>query len=235
MSDLREPLSDSEYDQLSYMLDKLTSKRAMNLEMLDGFFTALVCSPDMVPPSEHLREVCGGEMGGEAFGDIEELQGLLDLVMRHWNTVVHSLSTEEAFLPLLVEGHNGIAHANDWAKGFMRGSQLRPSAWAELFEDEEHGGLLVPILALAHEHDPDPEMRPYKEPMSEERREQLIMGVAESVPGIYRYFAPHRRSATRVAREGSAHRRATKVGRNEPCPCGSGKKFKKCCGAATLH
>jgi hypothetical protein len=22
----------------------------------------------------------------------------------------------------------------------------------------------------------------------------------------------------------------TKVGRNEPCPCGSGKKFKKCCG-----
>jgi SWIM/SEC-C metal-binding protein len=22
----------------------------------------------------------------------------------------------------------------------------------------------------------------------------------------------------------------TKVGRNEPCPCGSGKKYKKCCG-----
>lgn len=27
-----------------------------------------------------------------------------------------------------------------------------------------------------------------------------------------------------------------KVGRNEPCPCGSGKKFKKCCGSASnLH
>ncbi|MBW3595844.1 MAG: SEC-C domain-containing protein, partial [Planctomycetes bacterium] len=24
---------------------------------------------------------------------------------------------------------------------------------------------------------------------------------------------------------------APRVGRNEPCPCGSGKKFKKCCGA----
>ncbi|MBC8060346.1 MAG: SEC-C domain-containing protein [Clostridiaceae bacterium] len=23
-----------------------------------------------------------------------------------------------------------------------------------------------------------------------------------------------------------------KIGRNEPCPCGSGKKYKKCCGAA---
>ena len=24
--------------------------------------------------------------------------------------------------------------------------------------------------------------------------------------------------------------RVTKVGRNDPCPCGSGKKYKKCCG-----
>ncbi len=24
---------------------------------------------------------------------------------------------------------------------------------------------------------------------------------------------------------------AGKVGRNDPCPCGSGKKYKKCCGA----
>ena len=33
--------------------------------------------------------------------------------------------------------------------------------------------------------------------------------------------------------------KAGKVGRNDPCPCGSGKKFKKCCGAdgapSTLH
>ena len=26
------------------------------------------------------------------------------------------------------------------------------------------------------------------------------------------------------------HREAAKVGRNDPCPCGSGKKYKKCCG-----
>jgi preprotein translocase subunit SecA len=26
-------------------------------------------------------------------------------------------------------------------------------------------------------------------------------------------------------------RSAVKVGRNDPCPCGSGKKYKKCCGA----
>jgi preprotein translocase subunit SecA len=25
-----------------------------------------------------------------------------------------------------------------------------------------------------------------------------------------------------------------KVGRNDPCPCGSGKKYKKCCGKDTV-
>ncbi|MEA1649028.1 MULTISPECIES: SEC-C metal-binding domain-containing protein [Nitrospirillum] len=25
--------------------------------------------------------------------------------------------------------------------------------------------------------------------------------------------------------------RQAKVGRNDPCPCGSGKKYKRCCGA----
>ncbi|HEY9249422.1 MAG TPA: SEC-C metal-binding domain-containing protein [Rariglobus sp.] len=33
-----------------------------------------------------------------------------------------------------------------------------------------------------------------------------------------------------VPRVGTVRHEAPKVGRNEPCPCGSGKKFKKCCG-----
>lgn len=32
--------------------------------------------------------------------------------------------------------------------------------------------------------------------------------------------------------EGTFVRETPKVGRNEPCPCGSGKKYKKCCGCA---
>jgi hypothetical protein len=32
--------------------------------------------------------------------------------------------------------------------------------------------------------------------------------------------------------EGGGLQRSEKVGRNDPCPCGSGKKYKKCCGAS---
>jgi preprotein translocase subunit SecA len=31
--------------------------------------------------------------------------------------------------------------------------------------------------------------------------------------------------------QGAQQRKTQKVGRNDPCPCGSGKKYKKCCGA----
>ena len=42
----------------------------------------------------------------------------------------------------------------------------------------------------------------------------------------YRY---HRQKRTTVMLR--APRRATKTGRNDPCPCGSGRKYKRCCGA----
>ena len=45
---------------------------------------------------------------------------------------------------------------------------------------------------------------------------------------------PARAEAAPVRRAGMAAARrpvgAQKVGRNDPCPCGSGKKYKKCCG-----
>jgi uncharacterized protein YecA (UPF0149 family) len=35
--------------------------------------------------------------------------------------------------------------------------------------------------------------------------------------------------------ESTFRRTLPKIGRNDPCPCGSGKKFKQCCGRTTLH
>ena len=58
---------------------------------------------------------------------------------------------------------------------------MRRDSWLPLMNDDDHVNVLIPIMALAYEHHPDPKMRPYKEPMSIERREQLIVGVAASV------------------------------------------------------
>jgi uncharacterized protein len=93
----------------------------------------------------------------------------------------------QGIMPKL-EDEQGVSCGNDWANGFLRGMELRRENWGPLLDDEENGGSLVPIFALAHEHDPDPEMRPYKEPVSAELREILLVGIAAGVMKIYRYF-----------------------------------------------
>jgi len=64
------------------------------------------------------------------------------------------------------------------------------------------------------------------------KREKLIVGAAAGVMRIYRYFEDERLTT----RMNPTYRRLSpKVERNDLCPCGSGKKFKHCCGKIVLH
>ena len=231
-------LTDEEFDRLSVLLDAIGAP-AMNIEMLDGYFAALICGPSMVLPNEYIPEIWGEDF---SFDSEVQASDILTLLMRHWNTIasalLRTLEVPDVYLPVLLEDANGVAHGNDWAQGFMRGVRARPASWRELIESDEHGGPLLPIMLLAHEHDPDPAMRP--KPVAPEKREELLQTMIVSLTSIYRYFEPHRRAGGPSLRE-DAHmplrRSASKVGRNDPCPCGSGKKYKLCCSASapTLH
>jgi uncharacterized protein len=227
-----QPLTDAEFERLSGVLGRFDNKHQMNLEQLDGFLAALICGPEIVRPSEYLPVICGES----SFGEQSVLQDFLSLLMRHWNVIADTLHSGDVFLPLLLEDDNGVTHANDWAIGFRRGMEFHKEQWAALLADEEHGGWLVPIFALAHEHDSNPEMRPYKEAISAEKRENLIVGAAAGVIGIYHHFEAQRLLEKQPLDHATTFRRTVrKIGRNDPCPCGSGKKFKQCCGRTTLH
>src|ERR1700730_13824735 len=170
-----QPLTDAEFERLSGILGRFDNKQPMNLEQLDGFLAALICGPEIVRPSEYLPVIFGSDMVlDDSFGSQSVLQDFLSLIMRHWNVIADTLDSGGVFLPLLLEDENGISRANDWATGFLRGMEFHKETWAALLNDEDHGGWLVPIFALATEHSPDPAMRPYKEPVSAERRENLI-------------------------------------------------------------
>jgi uncharacterized protein len=232
-----QPLTDAEFERLTAVLTRFGDKRAMNLEQLDGFLSALICSPELVPPSEYLPVIWGGDIVLEdQFSAQPVLNNFLSLIMRHWNSIIDTMQSGEVYFPLLLQDENGVAHANDWANGFLRGMELRKECWVDLLNDEEHGGSLVPIFTLAHEHHPDAAMRPYKEPVSAELRETLIVGAAAGMNEIYHYFEAERLLETDSLKNMTTFRRSMpKIGRNEPCPCGSGKKFKQCCGKTTLH
>jgi uncharacterized protein len=79
-----QPLNDAECDRIDAVLSRFRSEHAINnLEEVDGFFAALICSPDFAKPSEYFSEIWGGEMADdEAFADRQELQDSLNLLMR---------------------------------------------------------------------------------------------------------------------------------------------------------
>jgi preprotein translocase subunit SecA len=58
----------------------------------------------------------------------------------------------------------------------------------------------------------------------------------EGKPAVHAPLAPRRVNLSRgeISKAGQTTQRHVKkkVGRNDPCPCGSGKKYKKCCGAS---
>ena len=232
-----EPLADTDFDRLSDILELFGDQRSMNLEQIDGFLAAVVCGPETIPQREYLLAIWGDDIVNEdAFTSKPVLKEFISLVTRHHDVIAHTLQSGDVVLPLLAQDEDGIARGNDWAAGFMQGMELRRGKWSELLDDEEHGGSLVPIFTLAHELDPDPAMRPYKEPISAELREELIVHAAAGVVQIFEYFEAERLLSTLQFDDDTTYRRiAPKVGRNEPCPCGSGKKFKHCCGKLTLH
>ena len=93
---------------------------------------------------------------------------------------------------------------------------LRGPAWTRLTRNRKAGMLLDAIVALAEDE------------VSPDVRWEII----ERLPGIVLAMAGFWRRA------GQQPVRSEKIGRNEPCPCGSGRKYKKCCGASpppTLH
>jgi uncharacterized protein len=64
-----------------------------------------------------------------------------------------------------------MGFGNDWARGFIGGTRLRHAGWAKLMADDAHGGCMIPMLTLYHEHDEDPTMRP--KPIGTKQREKI--------------------------------------------------------------
>jgi uncharacterized protein len=217
----KEALSAEELDQLDKFLISI-GPTAMDIEELDGFLSALVVGPELVMFSEYWPEVIGDE--GFEFKTQKEAEEILGLITRHWNTISSTLDAAEIYEPILIQDEEGFASGQGWAAGFMVGVEMRFDAWESFVNDDETGDLVLPMLLLVHEDDPDPELR--TETLTPAERDEVHNSLAASLPQIYKFFQAKRQPVIEPFK-----RTEPKVGRNDPCSCGSGKKFKNCCGA----
>jgi len=233
-NDLTQPLSEAEIETLSRFLDERAVERdGMSFEMLDGYLTAVLSGPETVMPSEWLPQVWSGEEdGGEAddeagvFEDEAEAGRILDLVMRHYNRIAGVLAQGGAdFEPWIgefeLEDGEVAAYGQEWALGYLRGVGLREEAWSELLDDADWADDLEALDLLAR--GPDDE-ETGGEVAAQDQRDALIDSMVGFALDAHDYWLEQRLTPATVRRE------QPKVGRNDPCPCGSGKKYKQCCG-----
>jgi uncharacterized protein len=216
-------------------LDKfLVSERSppdsMMLSELDGFLTGIAIGPELIRPSEWLPLIWGGE--APEFAGLDEVNAVLGSLMGRHNEILREIANH-ALAPIFWVDRNGTFIATDWAEGLLQAIMLRADAWEPLFTSKRDGKLLLPILSLCSDKNGASllGLPPEAEDRIVEQAEELIPGCVIAIAAYWNRKRPRQVSMPLKAGPRPAQNRAaTKVGRNEPCPCGSGRKFKKCCG-----
>lgn len=232
-------LSDEEMDELDrFLMSDATSDNTMMLDCLDGYLTALATGPVSILPSQWLPGIWGPtEKDEPVFDSFKQAERITGLIFRQLNGIIWSLQhNPDEFEPIFdtaifPDDSHEYADGEMWAYGFMSGIMLQRESWQALFDDPKGAEVLRPIYLLGAE-----EATPEEEALTEtpEQREKLTEQIPASVAWIYRFWLPYRVAMTERSVATTFERGHPKVGRNDPCPCGSGKKFKKCCGASTI-
>jgi uncharacterized protein len=204
--------------------------KAMSLDKLQGLFCAVVSAPDTILPSQWMPEVFKNVPKHES---TERVQEFVALVMRFYNSVAATLDENRALEFILKsrpDGDLGLDYQT-WCEGYILGWGLSAKEWLSAGNDPLKK-LTFPILILSGAFKEEAERRGKKYLPDEEYaklQRECADALPEAVAGIYNYWHS-RRPPVPTKRE------SPKVGRNEPCPCGSGLKFKQCCGKErTLH
>jgi uncharacterized protein len=199
-------------------------ENAMRLDELDGFIAALICGPDLVPPSEWMPVLWGGE--GPVWKSIEEAQDILGLIMRLWNADAHAINTGSDYEPILGFRRNElgleVSVADGWCYGFATGIRLRSDLWFKS-RSEKVLKLLMPVGVFLAGHRDEKIAELINDP---ETVEELLDSIPEMVYGLRRYWLDQEspRSRAKGSRSKSSGRRPSKPDRrsNKP-PRGSRK------------
>ena len=147
------PLSDDALAALDALLAEAGGDAAMNVEMVDGYFTALLLAPTPVaqrPADDWMPSVWGG---GEPFGSSKQRKRAIVLLLRHLHAIDLALRGDaEHWEPVfsVAETPDGdeLADAEDWCIGFLQATTLDPEGWGALFDDSILGPLLLPVGLL---------------------------------------------------------------------------------------
>jgi uncharacterized protein len=201
---------------------------------LDGYLTGVIVTPHAAPirPSAWIARLWDD---AAPLAELEQLEAALGTVLIRYSTLLReidrSLRRMEAdrlvdYQPLFLSGDRKPSHdaVRAWVRGFWKAMELAPEIWSSLVADERTQIIIAPFAAF---FDLDG-LEPLEIPPDIDDRLDEDAALIPRMILVLRKLARIREAATTPA---PLHRQG-KVGRNDPCPCGSGKKYKRCCGSA---
>ncbi len=211
--------------------------------------------PMLLGDGEVMEELDGAALPQlPMFADAMQQTSFLSLWQRRWDEVVLALDTlvealddprtlepdvmdvrgalqalPEEERPAIKDGEVP-SFAQVWALGFMFAVENWPEEWAPPRDREQAQWLddaLDAIVALTEDDTGKPAVNMYEEEGAPSVSENRVEMFGEAIWAVYDLRQIWKSLGPRV----EPLHKANEPGRNDPCSCGSGKKFKKCCGA----
>jgi uncharacterized protein len=170
------------------------------------------------------------------FTSEKQAKRILSLLIGHANVLAFTLTHgpqhyEPLFYAHKIEG-NSVPIIDEWCCGYVKGIALDPEGWQPLIDARPDWFEVIHLYGTKSGWERLKELVDAHED-STARHQAFVDRIAPAGRNIHAYWLASRTSRERLPQLS----RAPTPGRNDPCPCGSGKKFKRCHGApdATLH
>lgn len=236
--DLKRRLTKKERDELENLMGVrdpyFAGPMQGSITRVHGFLTSIESGP-MVVPSEWIPVVFGDDED-HPWETMKQAQRAISLLMRFYNEISSDLRPGGRRYSILIDRIGDhpetLDLADDWCTGYTLGFVLREDEWKEAMEAPELQRAFLPILLTAHPKKA-PDIDPIENP---ETNAAMVDDLPDCAVEIYewwrkKFVASLPSPSERQAFSGTVRRTVPKVSPNALCPCGSGKKYKRCCSA----
>jgi uncharacterized protein len=235
-------LNEAEFRELDELLASVPEPlEPLDAVMLDGFLCGVIVQPRLIDSDEWLPFVfdAGGHRWGEAEPGAEQQRARV-LILRRHAALNRSIAEFGGFEPFVLEplppevddvdaANRAIDPVRDtlspWISGFDQALQLLPGLKA--LGDPEVDAVLAELLSFLPDEAQEEAGAPASKGPPSASLDAAIGALVAEIANLYDITTPLRYKVEALRRD------APKVGRNDPCPCGSGRKFKQCHGAAS--
>jgi uncharacterized protein len=248
-----EPLGADDFDAQDAVLDALRKHddEIPPWEFCEGFLAALVCARRPIDPQEYWPVLLGND-----FNPVAHMEFVWRW-RRRWAEVaaaldapVETLDDERTYQPEVLDARGAVlalpeaerdgvdltalpAYGQVWALGFLDAVENWSDDWAPP-RDREAAQMLADaldaIVALTGGDTGTPAVNMAAEDGPPSVSEQRLDAFGAAIWAVYDLRQLWKSLGPRT----EALRKAPEPGRNDPCPCGSGRKYKKCHGAGSI-